>query len=178
MIVAKKKRKENIAEYLLYMWQVEDLIRANGLDADAVRRTVVSRYDRPEEEMTEIERWYAELTDMMRKEGLAERGHLLINRNVMSELTDLHHRLMADPEEQIYGAAFYKTLPYIVQLRAKSGGKEAGEIETCFNAIYGYLTLRMQQKEITPQTEEAMKQIAAFLALLSEKFRKEEDNEL
>ena len=27
MIIAQQKRKENIAEYLLYMWQVEDMIR-------------------------------------------------------------------------------------------------------------------------------------------------------
>ena len=37
MIVARQKRKENIAEYLLYMWQVEDLIRANRFDMDAIR---------------------------------------------------------------------------------------------------------------------------------------------
>ena len=34
MIIARRKRKENIAEYLLYMWQVEDLIRANNFDMD------------------------------------------------------------------------------------------------------------------------------------------------
>ena len=31
MKIASQKRKENIAEYLLYMWQIEDIIRANGL---------------------------------------------------------------------------------------------------------------------------------------------------
>ena len=29
MITASAKKRENIAEYLLYMWQIEDLIRAN-----------------------------------------------------------------------------------------------------------------------------------------------------
>ncbi|WP_347164130.1 DUF4924 family protein, partial [Parabacteroides merdae] len=38
MIIARRKRKENIAEYLLYMWQVEDLIRANNFDMDSIRR--------------------------------------------------------------------------------------------------------------------------------------------
>lgn len=28
MIVAREKRKKNVAEYVLYMWQVEDTIRA------------------------------------------------------------------------------------------------------------------------------------------------------
>ena len=45
MIVASKKRKENIAEYLLYMWQIEDLIRANGLDMDKIRTNIIDRFD-------------------------------------------------------------------------------------------------------------------------------------
>ena len=32
MIIAKKKKNENIAEYILYMWQIEDLIRAYNLN--------------------------------------------------------------------------------------------------------------------------------------------------
>ena len=36
MYISKELRKKNIAEYLLYMWQVEDIIRANGLDADKI----------------------------------------------------------------------------------------------------------------------------------------------
>ena len=32
MIIAEQKRKENIAEYLLYMYQVEDLIRTTDLE--------------------------------------------------------------------------------------------------------------------------------------------------
>ena len=130
MIVARQKRKENIAEYLLYMWQVEDLIRANNFDMDAIRRTVVDRYDQPAEVREEIARC----------------------KNVIITLTDLHLRLLKSPKEMVYGAAYYKTLPYIVQLRAKSGGEDLPELETCFNAVYGYLLLRMQGKAISAET--------------------------
>lgn len=178
MIVARRKRKENIAEYLLYMWQVEDLIRANHLDADAIRRTVVDRYDQPEEVKKEIARWYEELIEMMRSEGVAEKGHIQLNKNVIIALTDLHLRLLRSPREMVYGAAYYKTLPYIVQLRAKSGGEDLPEIETCFNAVYGYLLLRMQGKEVSAETLEAIKQISSFLALLAEKYREDMNGEL
>ena len=47
MIIAKQKRKENIAEYLLYMWQIEDLIRANNFDMDLIRRTVIAHCNQP-----------------------------------------------------------------------------------------------------------------------------------
>ena len=132
MLIAQKKRKENISEYLLYMWQVEDLIRANHFDSDEIRRNLVDRYDQPAAVKEEIARWYEELADMMRQEGVMERGHIQLNKNVIIALTDLHLRLLKSPKEMIYGSMYYKTLPYIVQLRAKSGGEDIPEIETCF----------------------------------------------
>ena len=76
MIIARQKRKENIAEYLLYMWQVEDLIRANKFDMDSINRTVIAHYDQPEEVKKEIAQWYEELIEMMRSEGVMEKGHI------------------------------------------------------------------------------------------------------
>ena len=178
MIIAKRKRKENIAEYLLYMWQVEDLIRANRFDMDSIRRTVIAHYAQPASVKEEIAQWYQELIDMMRSEGVMEKGHIQLNKNVIIALTDLHLRLLRSTKEMVYGATYYKTLPFIVQLRAKSGGEELPEIETCFNALYGYLILKMQHKEVSAETMEAIKQITAFLALLSEKYRADMNNEL
>ena len=178
MIIAKRKRKENIAEYLLYMWQVEDLIRANRFDMDSIRRTVIAHYAQPASVKEEIAQWYQELIDMMRSEGVMEKGHIQLNKNVITALTDLHLRLLRSTKEMVYGATYYKTLPFIVQLRAKSGGEELPEIETCFNALYGYLLLKMQHKEVSAETTEAIKQITAFLALRSEKYRADMNNEL
>ena len=178
MIIAKRKRKENIAEYLLYMWQVEDLIRANRFDMDSIRRTVIAHYAQPASVKEEIAQWYQELIDMMRSEGVMEKGHIQLNKNVIIALTDLHLRLLRSTKEMVYGATYYKTLPFIVQLRAKSGGEELPEIDTCFNALYGYLLLKMQHKEVSAETTEAIKQITAFLALLSEKYRADMNNEL
>ena len=76
MIIARQKRKENICEYLLYMWQVEDLIRANHFDMDEIRDKVIARYNQPDEVKEEIARWYEELIEMMRSEGVKESGHI------------------------------------------------------------------------------------------------------
>ncbi|MDR1603175.1 MAG: DUF4924 family protein [Tannerella sp.] len=170
MIIARQKKKENIAEYLFYMWQVEDLIRACGFDIEVIKRSVIDRYDQPEEVRRQIVHWYEELTDMMRIEGVKEKGHIQLNRNVLTELSELHLRLLNDPEETAYGALYYRTLPCIVQLRAKSGGVEIPEIETCFTAVYGYLLLRLQKKEVNPETVNAIRQINTFLTFLAEKY--------
>ncbi|MDR1919147.1 MAG: DUF4924 family protein [Tannerellaceae bacterium] len=169
MIIAEKKKKENIAEYILYMWQVEDIIRANHFDMQAIRRSLIAGYEQPEEVKRKIERWYEALAEKMRLEGVQEKGHLQEITAEVNALTDLHLRLLASPEETLYRATYYQTLPYIVQLRAKSGGKEMPELETCLTALYGYLMLKMQQKEVSPMTEEAVKQVASFLAILAEK---------
>ncbi|MCM1029058.1 MAG: DUF4924 family protein [Pseudoflavonifractor sp.] len=179
MIIASAKRKENIAEYILYMWQVEDIIRANDLDIDKIKANVIDRFPglSPDarREMTE---WYESLIDMMRREGVAETGHLQINRNILADLAELHRRLLADPRFPDYTALFYKALPFIVELRSKGGDAPAGEIETCFNALYGMLLLRLGSKEVTPATQEAIKAISTFIAALARDYHLDEANRL
>ena len=165
MIIASQKHKENIAEYLLYMWQIEDIIRANGLDIDKIKANVIDRFDLTDAQRKEMTEWYESLIDMMRREGVEKSGHLQLNKNVIIQLTDLHLALLKDSRFPDYTAEFYKTLPYIVELRSKAGDTPAGEIETCFNALYGMLMLRLQSKEITPETRDAVAQISKFLAI-------------
>ena len=107
-----------------------------------------------------------------------KKGHLQLNKNVIIDLTDLHLALLKSPREPFYGASFFKTLPYIVELRGKSGNEQVGEIETCFNALYGVLLLKLQKKELSENTQVAIKQITTFLALLSEKYKQEKAGDL
>ena len=44
MIIAEKLRNSNRAEYLLYMWQVEDLIRAYNCDMERINKEYLSRF--------------------------------------------------------------------------------------------------------------------------------------
>ena len=179
MIIASAKRKENIAEYLLYMWQIEDLIRAYGLDIDKIRENIIDRFpDLTEAQRREMTEWYESLIEMMRSEGVEKSGHLQLNRNVLSSLVELHQALLKDPKYADYSAEFYKTLPAIVELRAKAGEAKSGEIETCFNALYGMLLMRLQQKTITPETQDAIRQISKFIALLSHYFKPNEEGKL
>jgi hypothetical protein len=175
MVTARQKRKENIVEYLIYMWQVEDLIRACRFDMDEIESRLISHYEQTEEVKKEMRRWYRELADMMRMEGVREQGHIRIHTNILMELTDLHLRLLKSPQEGVYGALYYQTLPAIVQLRSKSGGKEIGELETCLTAVYGYLMLKMQRKEIHAETQQAIRQISRLLAFLAARFHEEEE---
>lgn len=177
MIIARAKKQENICEYLLYMWQVEDLIRAAGCDIDRIEQLILPRYDVDDKVKQEIRQWYSELADMMRTEGKLDSGHLDINRIVLMQLEDLHRRLLANPNDYVYAGLHYQVLPAVIQLRGKSAGHEVGDLETCFNAIYGYLTLALKGESIGEETQKSMRQISAFLAMLAHKYKLEQEAE-
>lgn len=171
MLIAKKLKEENIAEYLLYMWQIEDIIRANKLDIDIIDKQIISGFNQPQNVKNEIREWYENLIDMMRREDVVEKGHLIINKNVISELTELHNRLLKSAQETEYTEAYYKTLPFIIELRSKTQDKNTPELETCLAALYGFLLMRLQKKDISGETQSALSQISSFLRLLSLKYK-------
>lgn len=178
MLIAQQKRKENIAEYLLYMWQVEDLLRACDLEDEKIEQLLVARFASLTDDVTPIRQWYLELRDMMLTEGKRQIGHLQINENVLGNLSELHQRLLKEGNDAIYTSCFYSTLPYIVELRGREGEQKVGELETCFTALYGLMILRMQQREVSEQTRAAMQQISKFIALLADKYNAWKSGEL
>ena len=90
MFIAQELRKKNIAEYLLYMWQVEDTIRAFGCSLGRIRREYIDRFDYTEEQKEEETDWYGNLIRMMNEEGCREKGHIQINKVVLQQLEELH----------------------------------------------------------------------------------------
>ena len=174
MFIAKKLRKKSIAEYLLYMWQIEDIIRAMGCSLPLIRKAYINKFTDYTDEQKEDEiDWFGNLVRMMNEEGKRDQGHLNINDIIVRDLVDLHQRLLQSNRFPIYNAEYYKVLPFIVELRGK-GDKNISEIETCLDALYGIMMLRMQKKEISPETEHAIKEISTFIGMLSDYYLKNE----
>ena len=178
MLISKELRRKNIAEYLLYMWQVEDLLRVCDLSLDRIKSSLVAPHNLPTEAAQEMLDWYDNLAEMMRIEGVKESGHLQINKNVIINLTDLHNRLLKSPKVPFYSAAYYKALPFIVEFRAKSDGKDKGEIENCFDALYMLWLMRLQKREINKETAAATAEISKFISMLSLYYKEEEEGKL
>lgn len=177
MYIAQQIRKKSIAEYLLYMWQIEDLIRAYGCSLARIRKEYISKFDYTDEQKDEEADWFGNLIRMMNEEGKREKGHLNINAVVLQDLNDLHYQLLESSHFPFYNAEYYKVLPYIVELRNK-GNREVSEIETCLNALYGIMLLRMENKEISPETEHAINEITTFIGMLSDYYIKNRDEGL
>lgn len=178
MFVSRELRKTNIAEYLLYMWQVEDLLRANNLSLDRMRESVITAYNLQEEQIKELTEWYENLIDMMRAEEVTDSGHLQINSNVLIMLTDLHLRLLKSPKAPFYTAAYYKALPFIVEFRNKSKGQNKPEIENCFDALYMVWLMKLQKRPMNEETLAAATEISKFISMLSLYYKEEEEGRL
>lgn len=175
MIIADRLSKTNRAELLLYMWQVEDIIRACGCDIDTLRKNYLHQFDVEPAVRKELEQWYENLCDMMRTEGVKEKGHLQICKNILQDLQELHGKLLQSPKFPYYKQMYYKVLPHIVGLRAKQNDSDADELETCFNALYGIMLLRLQKREVSPETAQAAGDISTMLGQLSDYYLKDKE---
>ena len=178
MYISQELRKSNIAEYLLYMWQIEDTIRAFDCSLSRIRHEYIDRFDYTDEQKEDVADWFGHLIRMMNEEGCREKGHLQINRVTLQQLVDLHVQLLDSSKFPFYQSEYYKVLPYIVELRNKGAHREENEIETCLNSLYGVMMLRLQKKEITPDTQHAVKEITTLIGMLSDYYKKDREEGL
>lgn len=178
MFISQELRKKNIAEYLLYMWQIEDIIRAYDCSLARIRREYIKRFNYTDEQKEEMTDWYGNLVRMMNSEGCREHGHLQINKIVIQQLSELSAELLSSSKFPFYNSEYYKVLPFIVELRKRGADNNENEIETCFNALYGVMMLRLQKKTVSPDTEHAIKEITTFIGMLSDYYLKDKKGEL
>jgi hypothetical protein len=169
MHIAREKIKNDIGGYLIYMFQIEDLIRACNFDHSVIEEKIINRYPANLTEKAEIKQWYIGLSDLMQEERLESKGHLLFLHNKISEVYEIHRYLISHPDEEEYQLVFRRTEPVIADLELK---KPAGDniLTAALNAIYGFILLRMKNQEITASTQKAISQLSTWINLLSVKF--------
>ncbi len=143
-------KKNNIAEYILYLWQIEDYLRAFPQQADA----------NPE---------LHDLSEMMHQENILDHGHLQLAQNALSELEDLHRDLLA--EEATYRAAMLQLTPSLCLFKAKTDRPKMSDIEACLLLLYQIMLLRLQKRDITPETASVQQQATKVLQYLSRTYR-------
>lgn len=145
-----KVKRDNIAEYILYLWQMEDYLRAFPQQAEASQEL-------------------HELNGMMHREGIVESGHLQLAQNALDEVEGLHRELFN--EDAMYRAAVMRLQPSLNLLKAKTDRPTMSDIEACFILLYQIMLLRLQKKEISPETAQVQQQATQLLQFLSRAYR-------
>ncbi len=170
MIIAEQKRKENIAEYLLYMYQVEDMIRANKLDLDSIEQTLISKFDVPYGVKRDMREWYKTLIGMMHDEGKETAGHLAILENISDQMQEMHHEILKQGIDKAYKEVYEKAKANIEALRMRSGHSKDNDIQMALNGLYGLLILKLKKRAITEDTLSAFETIREVIAELSSRY--------
>ena len=172
MLIAEQKKAENIAEYILLMYQIEDIIRASDFDLDRVIESFV-KPQLPDDSFLEANRkWYADVIQKMKAQQLHKAGHLLDIKEILIELSYLHNTLLNASQDGKYKGVVDRAIPFIDEFKEKSNLKEMNHIEIALHAMYMKLLLRLQKKEISAETEEAFDAMRIMLAYLSRSYNK------
>ena len=172
MLVAQQKQQENIAEYILYMYQIEYVIRAYRFDLEEIMEHYVRPQLPDESFLPQYRRWYTSLINEMQSAKIEKIGHLPSLSEVMIELSYLHTTLLSATKDPKYIGIFDIASVNIAEFKEKSNLKEKNDVEIAFHAMYMKLLLRLQKKEISAETEEAFDSMRIMLAYLSRGYHK------
>lgn len=177
MDIARQKRDENIAEYILYIWQLEDLLRALGFEPRAVFETLVAPREGTDEWKLSALEWYMEIADLLTKEGKAEGGHLDHTLHLVGEMNDLHLMLMEQPAGRHYRELFARLAPSLPALRATLGRDDVSDIELAFRGLYAAMLYRMKGLRVEV-TDEVVELVSPVVATLADMYHKVERGEI
>jgi len=177
MIIAKEKKQANIAEYILYIWQLEDILRAYNLDINKIENNIIKGFDVDDKTYNEIKAWYSSLIEMMKEEKIVEKGHLIFIKNTINDLYQLHLALIQSPQHFDYLQKYENAEVLLNEFKTKSPNAK-NQIELCFTALYGKIILLLQKKKISEETNAAFSKISELISLLAIKYHQIEKGEI
>ena len=170
MDIAQAKRKENIAEYILYLWQLEDLLRALQFSPEAIYSQMVAPREVADEQKHIYLLWYMDIVNLLRKEGKEQSGHLEHTLHLIGDVHNLHLQLMQNPVGEHYRKTFARLAPQLPQLRAMISRDDVSDTELAFRALYAAMLYRIKgdkkRAEAISDTIELVSPVVAELAAM------------
>ena len=171
MTIAERKYAENIAEYIIYMWQMQDLLRAVNMDVESLDSFLRS-FLPSEEKIQEEKTWFEGLAKSMKRSSAEEKGNVEEVQEVISELNLLHTTLNTLLRDDEYIAANERAKVNLDAYRERSNGKALSDVEAYLTALYGLMVLRLRKQEISEETKDAMKTFSDVMILLALQYNK------
>ena len=169
--------QNNLSEYILFIWQAEDLIRAFDFNLADLKKHYLDPTSEDEVGLSKDFYWFQGLASEMQAEGVVEMGHSQRSKEKMAELEAIHNLLFAEIEDPKYKAILEKAYPLVGEfIKKKSGQKSQTLTHACLNALYGFLLLRLKQEKISKETQEAVNTFKEILAYLSAKYKQMQAN--
>ena len=172
MLISQQKKQENIAEYLIYMFQIEDIIRAFQFNADQIIEVFVKPSLPDSSFLNQFRTWYEDIISQMKIQRCEKEGHIESLQEIVLELIYLHNTLITITNDEQYKALVESASSFLHEFKQKSNMIQRHEIEVILHAMYMKLQLKVRKQEISPETEEAMDKMRIQLAYLSREYHR------
>ncbi|MDH5475083.1 MAG: DUF4924 family protein [Cyclobacteriaceae bacterium] len=164
MNIANTKKENNIAEYIIYMFQTEDLIRSYELDIKRIKKNLISLIPGDEVEKEGLRIWYSKIISSMKKEQIAMNGHLKEVQDIIIELQLIFNTLKNDDKT-------FKELTISAQPFFDKNKADNNEVTICLNGMYAYLILKTDDIPVPELTTRSAELFGEVLSYLSYKYK-------
>ena len=168
--IAQAKKQENIAEYLLYLWQMEDLLRGVEFDLERLDTEVLSAFE-DEKDRSETRSWLGKLAAEMKSDGVQVSGHHRETYELLNELALLQQTLLTVMDDKSFQAVYADARPVLDEFRTKTDKVPRSDVEIALTAMYGVLTLRLAKREVSAETLSAFEKIKPYIRYLAKAYR-------
>jgi hypothetical protein len=171
-------QNENVAEYLLYIFQIEALIRTLDLDINRIETELLApAFPNPDHLPHQLS-WYQGVVLEMRQRGLQKEGHLDQVEEILLELFYLHNTLLTILNDEKYKGLCDHATEALQAFKTKSNMANRHDIEALLHAMFMKLQLKMKKQDISPETEAAFDLFRIQLAYLSQNYQRMKAGEL
>lgn len=175
MFLSNQKKRDNIVEYLLYMWQIEDLIRSCQFNIDQIYDKVIKHTSYNPAQKQELKNWYIDIMYAMERENIQDKGHISDLLEIQESLHQLHAQLLSIYQNASYQKIYAAVSPYIKELKQKSNDSVENDIDIALEFMYGTLLLQLQKKHISDQTIQALKYISHLMFTLADFYKDQKE---
>ena len=168
----------NISSYILYLWQIEDLLRALQFSPEAIYSQLVARREVADEQKQIFLLWYMDIANLLREEGKEEKGHLNHTLHLIADMHNLHLQLMQLPIGEHYRKTYAHLQPELPRLRELVGNAEMSDTELCFRALYAAMLYRIKGEGEKGAVKDTIEFVSPVVAELANLYRKVETGEI
>lgn len=171
MINPEEKRKENVIEYVLYLFHTEDILRSLSLNLITVEEVLIEPENLKPEEKIALKNRYESMIEEMERLNLENSGHIEEVYQIIGELSYLHNTLLTKLNDKTYEKLWNEALPFLKELESKANETAKNPIELCFNGLYGVMVLKMKKQKVSDPTVAAMQTLSNLLKYLGKTYK-------
>lgn len=166
----KKKKQQNVVEYIIYIWHLQDLLRSMNFDLDLLHEKVLQSISNETEKYQALEE-YKNFIKIMHDEGVKTKGNVSLVNEAIAEMNYLHNSLLTVFQDKDYMELYDSCKEVISELKNKSANAYLSPVEICLNGVYGVVILRLKQEKISEATADAVKKFSNLLNFIAAKYK-------